>query len=257
MDKKKILIVNDDGIHAEGIKALVEALKDKAELYIFAPNTQKSAMSHSITVRQKMAYDEVTYDGARMAFAVDGTPADCVKIGLKVLQRRGIDIELVFSGINMGGNLGTDTLYSGTVSAAVEGALMRKKAVALSVNSHSPKYYEAAQMLAVAALERADDIMQGEVINLNAPNLPLSEIKGTICSPLGMREYDEWLTPEYDENGKEIFAYTGKAVHYDETDPNVSDVIAMQENYCTVTPLHFNFTNYDRIKKFSDFKIGQ
>lgn len=252
---KKLLLVNDDGIKADGMRALVEALRGKAEMYIFAPDSQKSATSHSITIGGKLTYSEVSYDGVEKAFSIDGTPGDCVKMGLKVLERRGIIADLVFSGINMGANLGTDTLYSGTVSAAMEGALSRKPAVAVSVNSHRPENYEAAQKLALDILKKSDDIMPGEVININAPDLPLCDIKGVICSPLGMREYQEWLIPEYDEKGREVFAYKGKAVWYPEKDPNVSDVIAMQEQYCTITPLHFNFTNYARLNKFKEHKF--
>lgn len=252
---KKILLVNDDGIKADGLKALVEALKEKAKLYIFAPDSQRSAASHSITIGRRLTYDEVYYGGAERAFSIDGTPGDCVKMGIRVLERIGIKPDLVFSGINMGANLGTDTLYSGTVSAAMEGALSGKPAVAVSVNSHSPNNYEAAQKMAQTILEKSSDIMPGEVININSPDLPMSEIKGVICTPLGRREYKEWLIPEYDEKGREVFAYKGNAVWYDENDPRVSDVIAMQEKYCTITPLHFNFTNYDRINKFKEHEF--
>ena len=118
--KVKILVTNDDGINAEGIRNLVDALKGKAEIYISAPDGQRSAASHSISLHHPITAKEVAYDGAVRAFSVNGTPADCVKVGLRILLTDGIDIDMVFSGINHGANMGMDTHYSGTVSAAME-----------------------------------------------------------------------------------------------------------------------------------------
>ncbi len=118
-----LLVTNDDGINAEGIKNLVDALSEVADIYVCAPDTEKSACGHGISIHDDIIVENAEYENAEKAFAIHGTPADCVKIGLELLEKGGIHIDMVFSGINMGGNLGTDVLYSGTVSAAVEGAL--------------------------------------------------------------------------------------------------------------------------------------
>ena len=109
-----ILLANDDGIDARGIHELADALKGLGDLYISAPDSQRSASGHGITVSQPITVTETTFPGATGAFRMSGTPADCVKLGVKLLQKEGIKIDMVFSGINHGGNLGTDTLYAGT-----------------------------------------------------------------------------------------------------------------------------------------------
>ena len=143
-----ILLANDDGIDARGIHELADALKGLGDLYISAPDSQRSASGHGITVSQPITVTETTFPGATGAFRMSGTPADCVKLGVKLLQKEGIKIDMVFSGINHGGNLGTDTLYSGTVSAALEGTICGIQSVAVSVNSHEVKTFEYAKILA-------------------------------------------------------------------------------------------------------------
>ena len=118
-----ILVANDDGIKARGIYELVRALSEKADIYVCAPDSQRSASGHGITVSKPITLEETEFDNAKLAFKISGTPADCVKIGMKILEQRNIKIDMVFSGINHGSNLGTDTLYSGTVSAAIEGTI--------------------------------------------------------------------------------------------------------------------------------------
>ena len=123
-DRLKILVANDDRIEAQGLRALVDTLTERvgADVYVFAPNGQRSAASHAITLRNPVSVWPVAYSGACEAFALDGTPADCVAVGLKVLKRKGIEADMVFAGINHGSNVGTDTVYSGTVGAAMEAA---------------------------------------------------------------------------------------------------------------------------------------
>ncbi|MDR0424231.1 MAG: 5'/3'-nucleotidase SurE, partial [Clostridiales Family XIII bacterium] len=133
-----ILLTNDDGIDALGLLRLAEALRGVADIYVCAPREQKSATGHGITVIKRLDFREVEYPGAARAIEIDGTPADCVKVGLYRLKQDGIFIDKVFSGINHGSNLGTDTLYSGTVGGAMEGALNMKPSVAVSVDARCP-----------------------------------------------------------------------------------------------------------------------
>lgn len=146
-----ILVTNDDGINASGICSLAEALSKVADVYVCAPHTQRSAAGHGITVSKPIEVEERTFARAAKAYAITGTPADCVKIGTKILREQDIKVDMVFSGINLGGNLGTDTLYSGTVSAAIEGSLCGIPSVAVSVNSHEATHFELACELAVNA----------------------------------------------------------------------------------------------------------
>ena len=118
-----ILVANDDGIRAIGIQKLVRALSQKANIFVCAPEGQRSASGHGITVSQPITVEEMKVECAEIAFGISGTPADCIKLGMQLMKDRGVNIDMVYSGINLGGNLGTDTLYSGTVSAAVEGNL--------------------------------------------------------------------------------------------------------------------------------------
>ena len=249
----KILVTNDDGIEAEGLRKLVEALSDVAEIYVCAPKTQKSACGHGITIHESIAVEEVGFDNAIIAYSIDGTPADCVKVGLELLEQRNIDIDLVFSGINMGGNLGTDVLYSGTVSAAIEGGLCGKPSVAVSVNSWKPKHYECAIKMAVkAATYNIKDLDREVIININTPNLPLSEIAGIKIVPLGIREYEEWFETVEKEDGSKHYQYAGRPVFRDDYGIDTNDIGASQAEYATITPLHYDLTNYELINKLNE-----
>ena len=251
----KILVTNDDGINAEGIKKLVDALSDgeKTEVYVCAPKTQKSACGHGITIHDSMSVEEVSFENAVMAYSIDGTPADCVKVGLELLEERDVNIDMVFSGINMGGNLGTDVLYSGTVSAAIEGGLCGKPSVAVSVNSWKPKHYEYAIKLAVkAASYDIRDLDKEVIININTPNLPVEEIAGTKIVSLGIREYEEWFETVEKDDGNSHYQYAGRPVFRDDYDSDTNDIGASQEKYATITPLHYDLTNYELMKKLKE-----
>ena len=174
----KILISNDDGINAIGIYELTKALSEVAKVYVCAPHQQRSAASHSISFRDPIRVRRTEFDNAVMALETTGTPADCVKLGLKVLGDIGIEIDMVFSGINLGGNMGTDTLYSGTVAAAIEGSVCGKPSVAVSVNSHNAAHFEYACRLAARCAQNACGRLEpGTVLNINVPDLPDAEIK--------------------------------------------------------------------------------
>jgi 5'-nucleotidase len=251
----KILIANDDGIGAKGIKELARALSQIAEIYVCAPHTQRSACGHGITVGQPISMNEVEFPNAIRAWEITGTPADCVKLGLKMLDEEGIKIDMVCSGINHGGNYGTDTLYSGTVSAAIEGCICGVPAIAVSVNEHRPRTFDAACDLAVKTVQAAaGKIDANTVLNINVPNLPPSEIKGLKIARLGAREYEEWFEPRKNETGEMEYWYSGTPVVYENL-PEDIDVIAMQEGYATITPLHYDLTNFKLIEEVKKWGI--
>ena len=250
-----ILVANDDGIQARGIKELTGALSSEASVYVCAPDGQRSASGHSITVSTHITAEEVDFEGAELAFRISGTPADCVKLGMKILAERGIKIDMVFSGINHGGNLGTDTLYSGTVSAAIEGSLCGVPSVAVSVNSHEAEYFEYACHLALEALRKSEGRLSSDtVLNINTPNLPPEEIKGLKYATLGKREYKEFFAPIDLGNGVKGYRYNGDPVIYEGLTDSI-DVIAMQEGYATITPIHHDLTAYELIDEIQNWGI--
>ena len=250
-----ILVANDDGIRAKGIYRLVEALSREADIYVCAPHVQRSSSGHSISVGAPIEVSEVCFDNAKLAFAITGTPADCVKLGLKLLEKKGVDIDMVFSGINHGCNLGTDTMYSGTVSAAREGCFCKKPSVAVSVDSHHPQYFELACELALSVcLNAYGRIDCRTLININTPDLPKSEVKGVKFARTGAKEYDEQFEPKVSSDGTLQYWYTGTPVIYEGL-PNDIDVIAMQEGYATITPLQHDFTDYKLLEEIKEWRI--
>ncbi|MCB6993344.1 5'/3'-nucleotidase SurE [bacterium 210820-DFI.6.37] len=250
-----ILVTNDDGINAAGIRSLVTALSSEGDIYVCAPHTQRSAAGHGITVGKPIEVEEVEYDRAAKAYSITGTPADCVKIGTKILLDQNIKIDMVFSGINLGGNLGTDTLYSGTVSAAIEGSLCGIPSVAVSVNSHHATHFELACELALGVCRNGFEKMDARtVLNINTPDLPKEEIKGVKYTRLGAREYKEWFRPNIGENGKTQYWYEGNPVVYEGL-PDDIDVISMQDGYASITPLQYDMTNYDLIDEIQKWRL--
>lgn len=250
-----ILVANDDGIQASGIRHLVDALATVANVYVCAPDGQRSAAGHGMTMSKPMSATEVEYKNAKKAYAISGTPADCVKLGRNLLKQQGIEIDMVFSGINLGGNLGTDCIYSGTVAAAMEGHLYGYPAVAVSVDSHEAQHFEKACELAVVAAVNAYPKMKGDMIlNINTPDVPPEEIPGVKFTRMGRREYDEFFKETVDENGNTQYWYGGDRVMYEGL-PEEIDVIAHQNGYATITPLHFDMTAHDYINEIKEWGI--
>lgn len=257
MNPINILLTNDDGIHAEGILRLAETLSGLGDVYVCAPEGQRSASGHSITVRDPISMEEIRLPHARAAMQFSGTPADCVKMGLQLLRQRGVEIHIVYSGINHGGNLGTDTLYSGTVSAALEGVLCGLPAVAVSVDSHNPAHFEEACRLAAKFFDKAlTGLPPGVALSINAPNLPEEEVKGLRVARLGVRQYVERFEESFDEQGRKAYCYRGMPVVYDSKDIG-NDVIALQEDYATITPLHYDLTDLEMLRKLKEWGIEE
>ena len=251
-----ILVANDDGIRSKGIYKLVETLSREADIYVCAPHVQRSTTSHSISVGRMLEVNETGFDNARLALEITGTPADCVKLGLRILEGKGVEIDMVVSGINHGGNLGMDTLYSGTVGAAREGCFCKKPSIAVSVNSHDPKHFELACELALKSCRAAyGKIDHRTLININTPDLPKSKVKGVKFARLGDREYDEWFEPQKGADGTLRYSYDGKPVVYEGLDSGI-DVIAMQEGFATITPLRsYDLTDYELLEEIKDWGL--
>lgn len=239
-----ILITNDDGIYAPGIRALWTELAAVADIAVIAPASERSACSQSITVHHPIRVNEYRVDQPGIiAWSVDGTPTDCVKIALEALLPRRPDI--VVSGINHGPNLGTDVLYSGTVSAAIEASLQGVPAVAVSLAAQRPDDFTAAarytRQLVVKVLSQAS-LPQRTLLNVNVPPLAETLIKGVAITKLGTVNYDNVFEKRQDPRGRVYFWMAGSVVDAG-NDPD-SDVEAVKAGYVSVTPVHFDLTNY-------------
>ena len=173
-----VLVTNDDGIDALGLRVLVEALADHADVYVVAPLKQQSAKSQSITFLREVKVEERELKGAAAAWVVDGTPTDCVMWAVDYLREEGIEPDFVFSGINMGYNSGLAAYYSGTIAGAREGALHGIRSVALSVGSHEARFFDYVIGLLPRLMEMSRRISPKTVLNVNAPDVPSWDIKG-------------------------------------------------------------------------------
>lgn len=240
-----ILVSNDDGIQSEGILALEEKLQRLGEVYTVAPDRVQSSMSHAITLHRPLRAKEI---GPRR-FAVDGTPTDCVKLALTGLLPS--KPALVVSGINIGPNLGDDIIYSGTVSAAVEGTLLEVPSIAVSLvtlrNSPFEVAAEFAGTLAARVLEKG--LPSGTLLNVNVPPLPAQEVKGWRLTRQGKRRYIEQVVERIDPRGEKYYWIGGDDLGFDKEDG--TDCMAIHEGYISVTPLQVDMTNY---RSFQEIK---
>lgn len=256
----KLLLTNDDGINARGLYTLAKHLEEDNEVIIAAPSQQRSASSHSITVARGIAVRQKKIDGIRAeAYSVDGTPADCVRVAVDKIAG---DVDMVISGINEGYNVGIDVVYSGTVSAAIEAALCKIPSMAVSMGVGQPGYdYNIAadyarQVLNTAKQKRylKDDI----VLSLNVPPLKQEDIKGIKVCRTGFKMYDDFYVEKEDENNNKDFHRQGKLTGYD---VEGTDLYYIRRGYATLTPLHYDLTNYDILNNvkniFEQRKKGQ
>ncbi len=238
-----ILVTNDDGIDSPGIFALVKALQTIATVHVVAPDRQQSAVGHALTVSTPLRMTPFHRDNVFFGTAIDGTPADCVKLGLSRVVTDHID--LVVSGINFGYNTAINVLYSGTVSAATEGMLLGIPSLAFSLGSFS---WEAdctvAAETAKYLVSRYFDlgIPQGTLLNVNIPAIPESQIKGMKVTQQGHGEWNDTYEKRFDPMGKEYYWIKGVYRNLD-GNPN-SDDVAVEHGYIAVTPIAFKLTDH-------------
>lgn len=248
----RLLLTNDDGISAKGIYALAKELEKKHEVIIVAPYNEKSACGHSITLTRPLIVRETKLEGLKSkAFSVDGTPADCVKIAINELLHEKID--MVVSGINKGLNLGTDVLYSGTVSAAIEAAIYKIPSMAISMEvNRDIETYEVAAKYARDILQKANEngIKNDIVLNVNIPLLEEDKIKGVKVCKIGSRLYNNCYIKTIGENNETQYEIKGEVKDIHDED---SDTIYFKEGYVTVTPLHYDLTNFKIFKDVSEW----
>lgn len=242
----RILLTNDDGIFAKGIQSLVKELEKYYEVIIVAPDSQKSASSHSITLTKALVVKEQTLDGIKSkAFSVSGTPADCVKLALTKLINDKVD--LVISGTNDGYNLGTDVIYSGTVSAAVESAIFKIPSIALSCDGKDCSY-DLANKVAVKVIKKIEQckLKNDFVLNINIPHVDdLLKNNIKVCR-IGERTYKNFYIETLNEDGSTSLEIHGNEEDKDEEE---TDLYNIKRGYITLTPLHYDLTNFKIIKE--------
>jgi len=227
------LLSNDDGVHAPGIRALADTVRELGEVVVVAPHVEKSATSHAISIHQPLRVERF---GAG-TYAVEGTPADCVMLACRRLLTR--KPQWVLSGINRGGNLGIDTLYSGTVHAAMEGALHGYRAMAISLQGKATEAlrYETAAKVVKILLQKRDllDVAPGITVNVNVPNLAFGDIRGLAIAGMGRRLYDDQIVEGIDPRGRPYY-WHGAGGEMFEDIPG-SDCLLLDQGYVTVSML--------------------
>ncbi len=248
MKKPLILVSNDDGIYSDGILTLAKALKQIARVVVVAPDRERSAVSHSLTLQRPLRIERVRPG----YYAVDGTPTDCVNLAInKFLKEKP---SLVVSGINKGGNLGDDITYSGTVSAAIEGTLLGVPSFAVSLVSRDDFKFKVAAKVAVALAKEilTKGLPKDTLLNVNVPNVDEKDIKGVKLTKQGKRIYSDAVIEKVDPRGKKYYWIAGEEIGYERI--RGSDILAVKNNYISITPLHLDLTNYKSLRELKKWE---
>ena len=246
----RFLLTNDDGIYAKGLSALYQELSKDADCLIVAPEVEQSAVGHAITLFRPLMVRKARKYGQFLGYAVAGTPADCVKIGIKELSDKPVD--LVVSGINSGANVGMNVLYSGTVSAATEGVIMGVPSMAISLDAHGDADFSFAARFArkMAAFMIKDYPMKDNAINVNIPSVPEEEIKGIAVTKQGRARFIENFEKRVDPRENIYYWLAGEtklSVH-EELD---SDACALRKGMISITPIYYDLTRHDVLQELS------
>lgn len=239
-----ILISNDDGINSEGLHKLHGTLKALGEVYVVAPDRDQSAVSHSLSLYRPLRIEQIS----EFVYTVDGTPTDCINLAVNgILKDKKPD--LIMSGINKGENLGDDITYSGTVSAAMEGALLGVPSVAISLTSKNNFNFDAASHYAyiIARYVLDKKLPEDTILNVNIPDLPREDIKGIIVTRQGKRIYGEPIVEKVDPRGKKYYWIGGDELGF--LNIENSDIAAVRDGYVSVTPISLDLTNYGFLEK--------
>ena len=256
MAKKKeqpiILITNDDGITAPGIKNLIEAAKTLGKVIVVAPDKAQSGMGHAITIGDPLRMDKVDMFGDIEAWQTSGTPVDCVKLAVdKILHRKP---DLCISGINHGANHSINVIYSGTMSAAMEASIESIPSIGFSLLDYrfdadfTAATFYANKIIKTVLGEKLDKHL---LLNVNIPSVPQDEIKGIKICKQAYAKYKEEFDERIDPHGKKYYWLTGEFVNFDKDED--TDVWALKNNYVSVVPVQFDLTNY-KLKKILEKK---
>jgi 5'-nucleotidase len=246
----RILLSNDDGYQAPGLRALADALRGVAEITVVAPDRDRSGASNSLTLDVPIRAQVVEEGVVR----VNGTPTDCVHLAITGLLQ--VEPDMVVAGINAGANLGDDVLYSGTVAAATEGRFIGLPAMAVSINSHHPRHLATAAWVARRLVEelRVRPLSPDTIINVNVPDVPLAEIRGFRATRLGHRHKAEPVVRMTDPRGHAVY-WVGPAGPEQDAGPG-TDFEAVRTGYVSVTPLQVDLTRHTALPVLADWLGG-
>lgn len=246
-----ILLSNDDGYAAEGLKALAKALGAQVDITVVAPEANRSGASNSLTLEVPLRVSKAENGFLK----VNGTPTDCVHLAITGLLDR--EPDMVFAGINHGANLGDDVIYSGTVAAATEGRFLGLPAVAISLASSNPRHFDTAGRVAVSLLERIrrHPLPPDTILNVNVPDRPWNELRGFQSCRLGQRHKAEPVVRATDPRGREIY-WVGAAGPEQDAGPG-TDFHAIRQGFVSVTPLQIDLTRYDRLATLAHWLEGE
>jgi len=236
-----ILVTNDDGVHSSGIMALHMAMKKLGDVYIVAPDRERSAAGHSLTLHRPLKAEEIR----EHVFSVNGTPTDCVTLGInKLLPQRP---DLVVSGINKGANLGDDITYSGTVSAAIEGTIFGIPSIAFSLIADRHYHYDTATYFAtrIASYVLEHSLPFDTLLNVNFPNVPRQDISGIKITRQGKRIYENSIQETFNPWGEKYYWIGGGRTFWEHGDE--ADMEAVQQNFVSITPIHLDLTNHSAL----------
>ncbi len=246
-----ILLVNDDGIYSPGLLALYRKFRNEYDVVIVAPDREQSSVGHAITLSDPVRIHEVVQDGKFFGYAVSGTPADCVKLAVRVILKR--PPNLIISGINQGANVGASLIYSGTVSAATEGTMLSIPSIAVSLDTRRPDadFSVAAEFtLEIAKKVLKFGLPAGVSLNINIPALPREKIKGIRITRQAITYFDDFFERRIDPQGRTYYWMSGTMVEIDRGED--SDLMALKEGYISITPIKYNLTAveyFDSLRK--------
>jgi 5'-nucleotidase len=259
MDRKpNILVSNDDGIEAPGLQRLVEELKYWANVYVAAPYTQQSAVGHSITIFYPLRAFEHMQEDKFFGMAIEGTPADSVKLGVLHFFKN-VKFDMIISGINHGANTAINIIYSGTVSAATEGTILGIPSIAVSLTTFNKVDFRTPAKIASKIIRQMweDDMIKlhkGTLLNMNIPHAEEKDIKGVKITKQGKSYWEDSFEVRADPNGRDYYWLTGKMVYKD--DLTEYDIAAVKENYVSITPLHFDLTDYSTYEEIKNWNLN-
>jgi len=245
------LLTNDDGIYAKGLSALYQELSKEADCLIVAPETEQSAVGHAITISRPLMVRRATKNDKFLGYAVCGTPADCVKLGITELSNKPVD--MVVSGINRGGNAGINVLYSGTMSAATEGAILGVPALAVSLDTHKEADFTYAAKFArkmTQLILNNPEQLKGSAINVNIPCIPREKIKGVVVVRQAQSNIVETFEKRVDPRENIYYWFAGES--QSARKQKDTDVGALAAGYITITPIHYDLTRYDLLDTLKD-----
>ena len=254
MKPLRILISNDDGIFAPGIFSLAQSLREIGDVTVVAPDRQQSAVGHAITMHSPVRVHPFHVNGTMFGYAIDGTPADAVKFAVRNLMKDNPPDVLV-SGINHGSNTAVNVIYSGTVSAATEGAILGIPSIAISLTTYdTPDFrYSArfAQKLTKIVAEKG--LPPGTLLNVNVPNVPEEEIQGVVVTRQGRSNWNDYYEKRLDPGKQEYYWLTGSLQVLD-NDEDI-DQIAINNKKVSITPIHYDLTNYSVLNKLKSWNL--